>query len=123
MKRNNFVCIFGLVPILLGSFVWIKPSFAITPQIEAGGSHTIAVKSDGTLWTRGDNGAGQLGDGTNSDRDIPVQVFANSTDWVRAWAGGGHTVAFKADGTLWAWGNKINRSLAQAHFLGQPVPF
>ena len=59
MKRNNFVCIFGLVLILLGSFVWIKPSFAITPQIEAGGSHTIAGKSDGIrrgVW------AGQLGE-------------------------------------------------------------
>lgn len=42
------------------------------PQIEAGNSHTIALKSDGTVWAWGSNSDGQLGDGTYTDRKTPV---------------------------------------------------
>ena len=36
----------------------------VTPRIVGGESHTIALKSDGTLWAWGGNWVGQLGDGT-----------------------------------------------------------
>jgi alpha-tubulin suppressor-like RCC1 family protein len=36
--------------------------------------HTVFAKSDGTLWAAGRNGYGQLGDGTKTDRDLPVRV-------------------------------------------------
>lgn len=36
--------------------------------------HTIALKSDGTVWAWGDNGSGQVGDGTTTNSFIPVQV-------------------------------------------------
>ena len=35
---------------------------------------TIALKNDGTVWAWGDNTYGQLGDGTKTDRNIPVKV-------------------------------------------------
>ena len=44
-------------------------------SIAAGGAHTIALKSDGTLWAWGWNAYGQLGDGTNTDRWSPVQII------------------------------------------------
>lgn len=43
-------------------------------QIEAGGFHPVAAKMDGTAWTWGNNDAGQLGDGTMSQRTRPIQV-------------------------------------------------
>ncbi len=68
-----------------------------------GDGYTIALKSDGTVWTWGYNGHGELGDGTTTNRLTPVQVINLSN--VTAIAGGeGHTVALKSDGTVWTWG-------------------
>jgi hypothetical protein len=43
-------------------------------SMAAGGSHTVALKSDGTLWAWGDNSFGQLGDGTTISKSSPVQT-------------------------------------------------
>ena len=71
--------------------------------ISAGEYHTIAIKTDGSLWAWGSNFAGQLGDGTNTDRNSPVQI-GMATNWASIGTGGSHTIAIKTDGTLWAWG-------------------
>ncbi|MCF8424715.1 MAG: T9SS type A sorting domain-containing protein [Bacteroidia bacterium] len=72
-------------------------------QISAGNLHTIAIKTDGTLWAWGDNFSGQLGDGTNISKNIPTQLGA-SANWSQISAGYSHNLAIKTDGTLWAWG-------------------
>ena len=66
--------------------------------------HTIARKTDGTLWTWGYNAYGQLGLGNTTNYSSPKQVGALTT-W-SAIAGGGvnRTIATKTDGTLWTWG-------------------
>ncbi|MBL0048900.1 MAG: T9SS type A sorting domain-containing protein [Bacteroidetes bacterium] len=65
--------------------------------------HSIALKSNGTLWGWGDNGLGQLGLGNQISRNIPTQIGTDNK-WVSINAGGYHTLASKSDGTLWAWG-------------------
>ncbi len=67
-------------------------------------AHTIALKSDGTVWTWGDNSTGQLGDGTTTDSTTPIQVNA-LTNVIAISAGSVHSVALKNDGTVWTWGN------------------
>jgi alpha-tubulin suppressor-like RCC1 family protein len=66
-----------------------------------GGS--FALKSDGTVWSWGNNQKGQLGDGTTTNRPTPVQV-SNLTGVVAITGGWVHTVALKGDGTVWTWG-------------------
>jgi alpha-tubulin suppressor-like RCC1 family protein len=44
-------------------------------SVATGSSHTVATKSDGTLWTWGEGNYGELGDGTTEDRNVPVQVI------------------------------------------------
>lgn len=70
---------------------------------DAGYGHSVAVKADNTLWAWGINDKGQLGDGTNVDKDIPTKI-GEEPNWGQVSAGGRHTVALKKDGTLWAWG-------------------
>ncbi|MGD9732942.1 MAG: DUF1566 domain-containing protein [Desulfamplus sp.] len=77
--------------------------------IAAGGSgytgrgHTIALKTDGTVWAWGANEDGQLGNGTTTDSYTPVQV-SGLTNISAIAAGRHHTIALKTDGTVWAWG-------------------
>lgn len=74
----------------------------------AGDRHTLALKTDGTLWAWGGGGMGQLGDGGSTDRATPVKVM----DFVTAVAAGGnHSLAVQADGSLWAWGNNASGQL------------
>lgn len=79
-------------------------------QLSLGRMCSAAIKSDGTLWTWGANSGGQLGIGSTGNAYSPVQVGA-LTNWAQVSAGGksnitygGHMVAIKTDGTLWAWG-------------------
>ncbi|MBZ5734914.1 hypothetical protein K8Z61_10440 [Nocardioides sp. TRM66260-LWL] len=74
-----------------------------------GSSHCLALASDGTLHAWGNNSGGQLGDGTTTDRSVPVQVTTNGTSLagktVAAIATGvNHSLALASDGTLHAWG-------------------
>jgi hypothetical protein len=73
-------------------------------SVAAGSYHTMAIKTDGTLWAWGANWAGQLGNGTLVDTDTPVQI-GYGNDWASVAAGYYHTVAIKTDGSLWAWGS------------------
>ena len=77
-------------------------------SVSAGVSHTVAIRTDGTLWAWGDNYRGQLGDGTTSSESgeghITPRQIGTDSDWADVSAGGYHTVAIKTDGSLWAWG-------------------
>jgi alpha-tubulin suppressor-like RCC1 family protein len=70
-------------------------------QVSCGSGHTVALKTDGTLWTWGQNTYGQLGDTTTANRSSPVQTIAGGTTWKQVVAGFSHTAAIKTDGTLW----------------------
>ncbi|WP_407672253.1 RCC1 domain-containing protein, partial [Paenibacillus sinensis] len=72
-------------------------------SIAAGTSHSLALKSDGSVWAWGYNGGGQLGDDSTTQRSMPVQVTGLTE--VKDIAGGGsHSLALKSDGSVWAWG-------------------
>ena len=71
--------------------------------VSAGSTHTMALRSDDTVWAWGWNGRGELGDGTTTHRYTPVQV-QNLTNVIAISAGLGHTVALRSDGAVWAWG-------------------
>jgi len=63
--------------------------------ITVGGYHSMALKSDGTLWGLGRNSHGQLGDGTTTDRSTPTQEATGATNWTAISAGWVHTHAIK----------------------------
>jgi alpha-tubulin suppressor-like RCC1 family protein len=84
--------------------------------VGAGRNHSLAIKSDGTLWAWGTNSAGQLGDNSTSQRNTPVQVVGPDgvgtlTGIIAATGGETHTLALKGDGTVWAWGGNVQGQL------------
>jgi alpha-tubulin suppressor-like RCC1 family protein len=95
-------------------------SWGATPQIASGLSHSIFLRSDGTLWGAGQNAFGQLGDGTLIDRSAPAAI-GSSASWSAVAAGLGHNLALKADGTLWAWGDNSFGQLGVTNSFGVPI--
>ena len=63
-----------------------------------------AIPADGTPWTYGYNGYGQVGLGNTLSQPTPAQVGTGTT-WQSVTAGTYSVLAIKTDGTLWAWGN------------------
>ena len=62
-------------------------------QVATGSNHTVAIKTDGTLWVWGRNTTGQLGDNTLITRSTPVQTSTGGTNWKQVSCGGDHTAA------------------------------
>jgi alpha-tubulin suppressor-like RCC1 family protein len=90
---------------------WVKMS--------VGGSHIIAQKSDGTLWSWG-GGLGLGVGGTPSVTNIAQQI---STDvWKSFSTGTGTSFAIKSDGTLWAWGYNNNGQLGDGTTTNRSIP-
>lgn len=67
------------------------------------GYSAFAIKTNGTLWSWGENSAGQLGIGNTQAQTLPVQV-GTDTDWKQVAAGVSSVLALKTDGSLWGWG-------------------
>jgi hypothetical protein len=79
------------------------PGLKKIKEIAAGYNHALALASDGTVWTWGDNINGQIGDGTLAVRRNAAQLSGlNNVKEIAA--GRNHSLALKTDGTVWAWG-------------------
>jgi alpha-tubulin suppressor-like RCC1 family protein len=82
-------------------------------QVSAGKTGFAAgVKTDGTLWTWGNNESGQLGLGDTTNRLTHRQV-GTSTSWKTVCAGGAHIIALRIDGSIYACGSNISGQLGQ----------
>jgi len=119
MKKYNKTLFFiGLSIVLCG------PAFAQKwVKVSAGGRFSLALKSDGTIWSTGRNNLGQLGQGTIDT--TPSNVFIQTgtdTDWVNVEAGEAHCLALKRDGTLWSWGNNGNGQLGVGDSIHRSSP-
>ena len=89
--------------------------------IAAGGKHNLALKEDGSVWSWGGNMYGQLGDGSDSDRTIPVRVSGLS-NIVTITEGGNHSFAFKEDGSVWSWGLNTYGQLGDGTTINRKTP-
>ena len=101
----------GLAIGVVGTSTWTA--------VSAGTFHTLAIRSDGSLWAWGGNSNGALGNNSTVDRSSPVRV-GSGTNWAKIEAGNSMSFAIDTSGNLWSWGynqrgdlgigNTINRS-------------
>lgn len=90
-------------------------------NISTGNAHTLAARSDGTVWAWGYNNKGQLGNGTTSDSSSPMQV-SGLTKIVAVAAGDYFSLGLKSDGTVWAWGDNGAGQLGDGSTTGRLIP-
>ena len=103
----------SVLPILIGGGIFLSnltrssPEWKVPPasiprfSIAAGSGYSLIIMGDGSLWGWGNNGVGQLGDGTTISRNEPVRVMENVA---AVYAGLNTTMMITSDGTLWTSG-------------------
>jgi alpha-tubulin suppressor-like RCC1 family protein len=105
----------------------VSPPFQVTAvpgviAISAGVGHSLAVKSDGTVWAFGDNSQGQVGSGAPIGSVLtPVQV-PGLAGMIAVSAGVNHSLSLKSDGTVWAWGDNTVGQLGNGTTSATPSP-
>lgn len=87
-------------PVQIGTASW-------TQAMLSGASAGVGIRTDGTLWAWGNNSGGNLGQGDQVSRSSPVQIPGQwrSVFTQESSDNNGYTIAIRADGTLWSWGD------------------
>ena len=75
-------------------------------RISAGFTYSLAIGSDGNIYSWGNNTYGQLGNGTNDNNFTPSKVSLPTwaPKFTQISAGNGHSLALDSDGNLYSWG-------------------
>jgi alpha-tubulin suppressor-like RCC1 family protein len=105
---NGFGELGDVIRISTCSPVSVVGGFTDWCQVSAGHcQHSLGLRTAGSLWAWGNNGSGQLGDGTIVAKSSPVSVVGGFTDWSQVSAGGTHSLGVRQNGTAWAWGCNV----------------
>lgn len=102
--------------------VSIVGGFVDWSNVSAGIKHALGIRSDNTIWSWGNNGFGQLGDGTTSDKSSPISVIGGFVDWSKIAANSYFNVATKSNGTVWSWGCNDTGQLGDGTTLNRSSP-
>jgi alpha-tubulin suppressor-like RCC1 family protein len=94
-----------------------------TLSVTSGLKHSVAVRSDGSVWSWGENGHGQLGNGRrDAGHGLPWKV-PGLEGFTAVAAGERHTLALKKDGTVWSWGdNEFGQLGDDSGIVGRTEP-
>ncbi|MDT7508233.1 InlB B-repeat-containing protein [Bifidobacterium sp. H6bp22N] len=88
-------------------------------QFSAGFVHSLAIGSDGNLYSWGYNNSGQLGNGTtdSSRHGTPSKVAmpAGVTKFTQISAGNDHSLTLDSDGNLYSWGYNMYGQLGKGN--------
>jgi alpha-tubulin suppressor-like RCC1 family protein len=90
--------------------------------VSGGFNHSIALRSDGTVWTWGGDGNGQLGDGAGDSSRAYAQQVPGLANVIAIDAGESHCLVLLSDGTLRAWGLNSDGQIGDATVIPRSSP-
>src|SRR6478672_11749336 len=90
--------------------------------VSAGNVHSLAVKTNGTLWSWGNGQFGALGNGVFNSATANVTQVGIANDWLAVSAGNRFSLAIKTNGTLWSWGLNNTGQLGLNNVIDQNLP-
>ena len=112
-----------LTPVQVSGLTKVAAVSASRCCTASGEYFSLAVRTNGSAWSWGDNGYGQLGDGTTDDRHVPGRVVGlGHVAVVGVTAGTFHGVAVRSDGTVFGWGHNGYGQLGDGTEVGRPTP-
>jgi len=119
MRWKGWRAVVGII--LLGASQWI---FATVPEVSDPAGFTLAVDRFGAVYAWGNNGSGQLGDGTTNPSLVPEVV--SSLSGIVSVAGGGvapqgFSFAVRSDGVAFAWGYNADGELGLGNTSTGPM--
>jgi len=103
-------------PVQVGTSSWTQ----IATTTIASAAAVAAIRSDGGLFTWGDNLVGQLGGNSITPKSSPVQVGTSS--WTQVVVGANNMAGILADKSLYAWGSNASGQLGQSDRIHRSSP-
>jgi alpha-tubulin suppressor-like RCC1 family protein len=86
-------------------------------HVDSHREHTLAVKTDNTLWTIGQNDEGQGGFNSSTPARVSSPVQIPGSTWCYSATGYSQGLALRTNNTLWIWGRQGNGRTAQNQCL------
>jgi alpha-tubulin suppressor-like RCC1 family protein len=100
----------------------LAPTGVVFSALAAGTAHSMAVATDGSVYTWGFDASGQLGTGSTADASTPQQVsMPAGTAVASVAAGGSHSLALTTSGLVFAWGSDVFGQLSSALVATLPI--
>ncbi len=121
LMRQITILIALLTTLVADNLAFSAPRASIQ-QVTAGGSHTCALNDSGGVKCWGNNSSGQLGNGTTTDSNVPVDVLGLSIGVTAISAGGIHSCALITDGRVKCWGSNNFGQLGDGSNKDRSIP-
>lgn len=109
IAKENRTNIIGVIQVRV-----LPQDINIVTSVKTKGNHTITLKSNGTVWSYGQNSNGELGNGKTEYSDDPIQaLFSEGTVITQIDCGENFSAALDNEGNVWVWGSNSHMQLGR----------